>query len=696
MNSYGKNVRGKRGLPPPLPMYERVVLKHVPTMVRRKYDHIDIHNLDTVDTLQNQDAVTDEGGDDEDEYNSSELGFASEDGDDGDRSDGEHSECVLDRCVKDEAEENGSEASRNDHGLLGSEDIDLPTSHPSIEVDAGFSLKWQHSGERNSIDDCDAGINSESVGNENIQSTDSQLECRESEDHGSIAANHDPIVDTNLENKIQDKVLAEFSNEQDAATDEGKSDDDEYNSSEHGSASDDGDGGDLSDGEHLECILDSYVNNIAQENGSEDPSNDHGLLETDDTDRQNSHPTIEVDAHSSVECQHSGESNSTDNCDTKSYSESVGNENIQPTDSLLECREYEDRGFIAVYPVPIVDTNLEDEIQDKKLAEFSNEQDLHPEYSGSEDGGSEVANHALIVDSNHEDEIEDKRLTYLTNIHELRSEDNNGEFDEVEDQNPTSCANASINAEAEVTGNKSLDDQQDTSMQMHGDDFRSENSTWNRDSIGEDNKAEDVMTPTYPTVKEALETTEKSSVDEQGLCSEESKSESDEPEDGHHTLCANASVDSEAEGVGCGSIIDQQDTPTQVYNEDFGSDNFIRNRSLHLTDLKNEGDETKDMNDTVDQHIREETEVQEEAHWHASKELGFNPEAFKKTVKEDGYELCCPYCKHRITNTLIYQRRANSQHCITNAVIYQRRENGQHCRVTCFTGLMAIFCCVRE
>ncbi|KAK9682184.1 hypothetical protein RND81_10G056200 [Saponaria officinalis] len=640
MNSNGKNVRGKRALPPPLPMYEPVVLKHVPTMVRRKYDHIDIHDLDSLDTLQNQDI--DEGeSEDGDEYNSSELGFASEDGDDGDRSDGEHLQ----------AEENGSEDSSNDH------------------------VECQHSEERNFTEDCDTEINIESVGNENIQPTDSQLECRESEDHGSKDVNHVPIVDTNLEDEIQDKVLEEFSNEQ-------------------GSASEDGDDGDLSDGEHSECILDTYVNNEAQENGSEDPINDHGLSETEDTDRQNSHPTIEVDADSSVECQHSGERNSTDNCDTGSYSESVGNENVQPTDSLLECRESKDRGFITVYPVPIVDPNLEDEIQDMKLAEFSNEHDLHPEYSGSEDDGSEVANHApIVVDCNHEDEIEDKRLTYLTNIHELCSEDTKGEFDEVEDENPTSCANVSIDAEAEETGNKSLDDQQNTPTQMHNDDFGSENSTWNRgDSIGEDDKAEDMTTPTYPTVKEALEMTEKISVDEQ----EENKSEPDEPEDGNPTLCANASVNSEAEEVQCGSIIDQQDPLTQVYNEDFGPDNFIRNRSLHLTDPKSEGDETKDMNGTVDQHIREATEVQEEAHGHSSKELGFNPEAFKKTVKEDGYELCCPYCKHRITNTLIYQRLANSQHCTTNAVIYQRRENAQHCRITCFTGLMAIFCCIRE
>ncbi|KAH9617515.1 hypothetical protein KSS87_015457 [Heliosperma pusillum] len=513
--------------PPPLPMYHPVVLQHVPTMVKRRYDHSDSDKLDQIE----DDGGFDVNDDDNlgSENSSCEQGSALED-DECDGSDMEHSSCIVDTSVK---------------GWRESEDDDLQDSNPSSEVDDGISVECQLNGEENSTDNCETGTYCESVGTRSIKQPDVPTNDGEIEDDGDL--------------DDEDGLLSE-----------------------------------------------------------------QGWHEREADDLQNSNSSSTVDPCVSVECQQSGVDNSIGDCETGICDESVRNRSIQPTDLHSGNRESEDDESEIANSAPIVDSDLDEgETQDKRLAYLGNELEcyqlkyaaLHSEYSESKDYEPKFAYDAPIVVSNLENEIQDKRLV----------------------------------------------------------DFSNEEG----DRKDEYNEAEDAKTASYPIAKyESLDVTDGNSTDEQGLHPEDYKRDGDITEE-NPSICTNASLKSEAEMIECGSIDDDKhDTITQMYTEDFGTQNIIRRRrSLDIMNLKSESNGTEDINSSYNVNTAVKTQVQGElSQRYSNYPIEFKPETRRKSTEEDVYELMCPYCKH----------------CFTSTLIVQRKDNSQDCRITCFTSFIAL------
>ncbi|XP_074307701.1 uncharacterized protein LOC141642712 isoform X12 [Silene latifolia] len=693
---HAPNMVTGRPAPPPLPMYHPVVLHHVPTMVRRKYEHFDTDKLDQI-----EDEPKNDGEDDGDldsinnednlrsENSSCEQGSALED-DDCDGSDMKHSSCIIDAPVK---------------GWRQSEDDDLQDSNPSSEVDDGISVESQLNGEENSADYCESGAYCERVGTRSIKPTELDSKDTKIKDDWPKVANHAPVVDSNLDeddHETTHKRLAFLSNEQALHSENSESDNDvpklfnhvpmvEFNhengmqdktlvdfNTEEGNSKDEYNGPEgaesasytgiidkgfdmiegisvneqgpsseenkrvrhLSEGNSPFCAIVS-LNSLAEEMGrgsfddkqdmvyktqaskksiEEDrcklqgrcsppplpmyrpvalkhvptmvrkryersdveplhqiedvPTNDGEFEDDGDLDDEGGLLSENISSEQ-VECQQNEVENSIDDCETGIYNEIVSSRDIQPTALHSEYSERKDDEPEFAYHAPIVDSNLENVFQDKRLVDFSNEQgDIKDEYNG----------------------------------------------------------------------------------------------------------AEDAKTASYPSAKyDSLDMTGRNSTDEQGLHLEDNKRDGDESE-GNSSFCTTASLKSEAEVIECGSFDDdEQDTITQMHTEDFGTQNII-GKSLDNVNLKSASNGTEGTNSNYNMHTAVETKVQDESQWYSNYQKEFEPETLGKILEENGYELYCPNCKH----------------CFTNPLIVQRKGNGQHCRISCFTSLIALFCSGRD
>ncbi|XP_074307703.1 uncharacterized protein LOC141642712 isoform X14 [Silene latifolia] len=652
---HAPNMVTGRPAPPPLPMYHPVVLHHVPTMVRRKYEHFDTDKLDQI-----EDEPKNDGEDDGDldsinnednlrsENSSCEQGSALED-DDCDGSDMKHSSCIIDAPVK---------------GWRQSEDDDLQDSNPSSEVDDGISVESQLNGEENSADYCESGAYCERVGTRSIKPTELDSKDTKIKDDWPKVANHAPVVDSNLDeddHETTHKRLAFLSNEQALHSENSESDNDvpklfnhvpmvefnhengmqdktlvDFNTEEGPSSEENKRVRHLSEGNSPFCAIVS-LNSLAEEMGrgsfddkqdmvyktqaskksiEEDrcklqgrcsppplpmyrpvalkhvptmvrkryersdveplhqiedvPTNDGEFEDDGDLDDEGGLLSENISSEQ-VECQQNEVENSIDDCETGIYNEIVSSRDIQPT----EYSERKDDEPEFAYHAPIVDSNLENVFQDKRLVDFSNEQgDIKDEYNG----------------------------------------------------------------------------------------------------------AEDAKTASYPSAKyDSLDMTGRNSTDEQGLHLEDNKRDGDESE-GNSSFCTTASLKSEAEVIECGSFDDdEQDTITQMHTEDFGTQNII-GKSLDNVNLKSASNGTEGTNSNYNMHTAVETKVQDESQWYSNYQKEFEPETLGKILEENGYELYCPNCKH----------------CFTNPLIVQRKGNGQHCRISCFTSLIALFCSGRD
>ncbi|XP_074307691.1 uncharacterized protein LOC141642712 isoform X3 [Silene latifolia] len=445
--------------PAPLPMYQPVVLKHVPTMVRRKYDRLNVVDDLILDQPQPQP-----------------QGSVSED-DGCDRSEMEHLEFIADTDVKHQTLDNGLENLSDDQGSCQSQDDSQQDYNLSGEMDASVSVGGHHSRLGNSTDDCVTRTYSESISNGSTGQTDLDSENSKSKDDGSNGANYALIMDSNPHedesHEPKHKRLASFSNEQalhskyseneddepkvadhapnmvtgrpappplpmyhpvvlhhvptmvrrkyehfdtdklDQIEDEPKNDgeDDgdldsinnednlrsENSSCEQGSALEDDDC-DGSDMKHSSCIIDAPVK---------------GWRQSEDDDLQDSNPSSEVDDGISVESQLNGEENSADYCESGAYCERVGTRSIKPTELDSKDTKIKDDWPKVANHAPVVDSNLDEddhETTHKRLAFLSNEQALHSENSESDNDVPKLFNHVPMVEFNHENGMQDKTL----------------------------------------------------------------------------------------------------------------------------------------------------------------------------------------------------------------------------------------------------------------------------------------------
>ncbi|XP_074307700.1 uncharacterized protein LOC141642712 isoform X11 [Silene latifolia] len=695
---HAPNMVTGRPAPPPLPMYHPVVLHHVPTMVRRKYEHFDTDKLDQI-----EDEPKNDGEDDGDldsinnednlrsENSSCEQGSALED-DDCDGSDMKHSSCIIDAPVK---------------GWRQSEDDDLQDSNPSSEVDDGISVESQLNGEENSADYCESGAYCERVGTRSIKPTELDSKDTKIKDDWPKVANHAPVVDSNLDeddHETTHKRLAFLSNEQALHSENSESDNDvpklfnhvpmvefnhengmqdktlvDFNTEEGPSSEENKRVRHLSEGNSPFCAIVS-LNSLAEEmgRGSFDDKQDmvyktqasKKSIEEDRCKLQGRCSPPPLPMYRPVALKH------VPTMVRKRYERSDVEPLHQIEDVPTNDGEFEDDGDlddeggllsenISSEQVECQQNEVENSIDDCETGIYNEivssrdiqPTDLHSENIESEDDESKVANTAPIVDSNlDEGETQDKRPSLA--LH--------SEYSERKDDEPEFAYHAPI-----VDSNL-----ENVFQDKRLVDFSNEQG----DIKDEYNGAEDAKTASYPSAKyDSLDMTGRNSTDEQGLHLEDNKRDGDESE-GNSSFCTTASLKSEAEVIECGSFDDdEQDTITQMHTEDFGTQNII-GKSLDNVNLKSASNGTEGTNSNYNMHTAVETKVQDESQWYSNYQKEFEPETLGKILEENGYELYCPNCKH----------------CFTNPLIVQRKGNGQHCRISCFTSLIALFCSGRD
>ncbi|XP_019107259.2 uncharacterized protein LOC104902589 isoform X2 [Beta vulgaris subsp. vulgaris] len=287
------------------------------------------------------------------------------------------------------------------------------------------------------------------------------------------------------------------------------------------------------------------------------------------------------------------------------------------------CEDKDGEAIVTKNLATHVDAHTKTEIQD-------NEQGTYVEDNKSEVGGAVEG----IMDSNFEDKVEDDGQANFDKSQGFCSKDCEGEDEDDGAIDANSLANyVDASVENEVESNEHF---------FHVEHIK-------REAQG----AKDANVACYYVDDTSLQ----DEVHDQGY------GESDIKQGFHVEKCKDSEGDG-AKDANFAKYYVVNNVKDDVLNKEDGKFDCVQ--GLQLEDGKSEDKGGEDEN------VANFCDVKDN-------EQDFNPEAFKKTLEEDGYDLCCPNCKHYITNTMIFQRR----------------EDCQHYQTTCFTCFIDLFHCIR-